>query len=187
MVRIKKNVVTRGFSGKLEGIVFRVKGGKTYVSSAPPEKRSKELTPAQQEHKRSFQEAILYGKSVIADPIRKSQYAEVAQEGQSAFNVAVADFFNAPSIEKIDISKYIGQPGSMITVFAMDDYKVAEVQVAIYKNDGTLVESGLAIQQPELEKWVYTATTANGSLTGEKVIVRASDMPGNLTELSQAL
>ena len=44
MVKIKKNIVTRGFSGKLEGIVFRVKAGKTYVASAP-EKKSRELLP----------------------------------------------------------------------------------------------------------------------------------------------
>jgi hypothetical protein len=186
MVKIKKNIVTRGFSGKLEGIVFRVKAGKTYVASAP-EKKSRELSQAQQEHKKTFQEAILYGKGAIADPAKKAQYQEVAEEGQSAYNVAVADFLNAPSIDDIDVTKYTGLPGSTITVFAMDDFKVAEVQVAIYKSDGSLVESGNAIQQPELQKWLYTAKTSNGDVAGEKVVVRVSDMPGNLTQLESNL
>lgn len=186
MVQIKKNIVTKGFSGKLDTIVFRVRGGKTIVSTAP-ERKNRELTDAQKNHRKYFQEAILYGKSVLADSARKAQYQEVAEEGQSAYNVAVADFLNAPSIEEIDVSKYTGQPGSTINVQAYDDFKVAEVQVAIYNSDGSLVEKGFAVQQPDLADWLYTATTQNGDLAGDKVVVRVSDVPGNLTQMESNL
>ena len=186
MVQIKKNIVTKGFSGKLDTIVFRVRGGKTIVATAP-EKKDHELSPSQKNRRKAFQEAILYGKSVLANPELKQQYQEQAEEDQSAYNVAVADFLNAPSIENIDVSKFTGQAGSIITVEAMDDFKVAEVQVLICSSDGTLVESGFAVQQPNTANWVYTATTTNNSIAGDKVVVRASDIPGNLTQLESNL
>jgi hypothetical protein len=43
-----------------------------------------------------FHEAIIYGKSIMIDPKKKEAYQAVAEEGQSVFNVAVADFLNAP-------------------------------------------------------------------------------------------
>jgi hypothetical protein len=186
MVQIKKNIVTKGFSGKLDTIVFRVRGGKTIVSTAP-EHKEHELSQAQKNHRKNFQEAILYGKSVLADAGRKAEYKEVADEGQSAYNVAVADFLNAPAIEEIDVNKYTGQPGSTITVQASDDFKVAEVQIAIYNNDGSLVEKGFAVQQPNLADWLYTATAVNSELPGDKVVVRVTDIPGNLTQVDSNL
>lgn len=186
MAKVGKNIVTTGISGKLGLIVFRNKAGKTYVSTAPVRKE-RELSQAEKDHRKEFQEAILYGQSVIADPATKAQYEAVAEDGESAYNVAVADFMRAPSIEKIDVSKYTGKIGSSITVNAVDDFKVAEVQVAIYNSDGSLVESGMAVQQANKADWMFTAKTDNNSLTGDKVVVKVSDKPGNLTEKESVL
>lgn len=186
MVQIKKNIVTKGFSGKLDTIVFRVRAGKTIVSTAP-EHKEHVLSEAQKNHRKNFQEAILYGKSIVADPDRKASYNEVADEGQSAYNVAVADFLNAPAIDEIEVSQYTGMPGSTITVQASDDFKVAEVQVAIYNSDGSMVEKGFAVQQTNLADWLYTATAVNNNLSGDKVVVRVSDIPGNFTQLDSNL
>ena len=185
MAKVGNNIVTTGLSGKLGNlIVFRNRGGKTVVSKAPL-KKEQEPTEVQQQHQQRFQEAVLYAKAAIADPEKKEAYSASAEEGQSAYNVAVADFLNAPRIDEIDVSHYTGQPGSYIQVRAVDDFNVAEVTVAIQAADGTEVESGAALLQPGTTWWRYTATTVNESLEGDKIVVRVSDTPGNLSEGEQ--
>lgn len=181
MAKVGQNLVTTGLSGKLGNlIVFRNRGNKTYVTAAP-RKTEREPTQNQTEHQRHFQEAILYGKSIINDPGKKAEYQKSADNGQSAFNVAVADFMNAPHIEKIDVSSYTGQVGDKITVRAVDDFSVAQVSVSIFNEDSSLVEEGFATPGINGLDWVYTATTQNDPLTGDKLVVRVSDVPGNIT------
>ncbi|MFT3739093.1 MAG: hypothetical protein QM786_10065 [Breznakibacter sp.] len=182
MAKVGENIVTTGFSGKLGNlIVFSNRAGKTIVSTAP-KKRKAEPTEAQEKHRLKFQEAILYSQNANADPTIKALYKTSAKEGQTAHNVAVADFLNAPSINEIDVSKYTGQPDSYIQIRAIDDFNVKEVSVAIQNADGSEVESGMATLQPGSIWWRYTATAANQSLSGDKIIVRATDIPGNLTQ-----
>ena len=83
----------------------------------------------------------------MADAAAKAEYAAKAGESRSAFNVAVADFFGAPSIDEIDLTGYAGQVGDSIRVRATDDFKVVEVQVSIVNSDGSLVEQGSAVKQ----------------------------------------
>jgi hypothetical protein len=72
-------------------------------------------------------------------------------------------------------------------VKATDDFKVASVSIAIYNVDGSLVEQGNAVQQPNKEKWLYTATADNTSPSGDKIVIRAYDLPGNTTEKDETL
>lgn len=187
MAKVGDNIVTTGLSGKLGNlIVFRNRGGKTYVAKAPKKKQT-EWSEAQEQHRLKFQEAVLYAKNAIADEATKEVYQASAEEGKSAYNVAVADFLNAPNINEIDVSKYTGQPNSYIQVRAVDDFMVKEVTVTIQNSDGTVVESGVAVQQAGGIWWRYTATTTNASLAGDKIIIRVSDIPGNLTEQEKAI
>ncbi len=182
MAKAGDNIITTGLGGKLGGlIVFRNRGGRTIVATAPKNK-SQHWTEAQLQHRNRFQEAVLYAKGATADPELKASYQAAAKEGQTAYNVAVADFLNAPSINEIDVSNYNGQPGSYIQLRAVDDFEVKEVTVSIQNADGTEVESGAAVFQEGSIWWRYTATAANESLEGDKIIIRVSDTPGNLTE-----
>ena len=182
MAKVGDNIVTTGLSGKLGNlIVFRNHGGKTVVSTVSQKKRG-EPSEAQEKQRLKFQEAILYGQSVIADKATKDSYQASAQDGKTAYNVAVADFLNAPSINEIDVSHYTGQPGSYIQIRAIDDFLVKEVSVAIHNGDGTEVESGMALPQPGTIWWRYTATDKSTSLAGSKIVVRVTDLPGNLTQ-----
>ena len=181
MAKVGDNIVTTGLSGKLGNlIVFRNRGGNTIVAKAP--KKQTEWSEAQQQHRLRFQEAVLYAKNAITDEATKQNYKASAEEDESAYNVAVADFFNAPHINEIDVSHYTGQPDSYIQVRAVDDFEVKEVTVSIQNSDGTEVESGSAILQEGSIWWRYTATATNESLEGDKIIIRVSDIPGNLTE-----
>jgi hypothetical protein len=83
-------------SGTIDFWVFSQRGGQTVVGMRPQGKRT--FTEEQKEHPRLFQRAILYGKMAIADAGTKAGYQQKLKPGQSAFNVAVADFSNAPAI-----------------------------------------------------------------------------------------
>ncbi|HEY5508168.1 MAG TPA: hypothetical protein VIK29_05800, partial [Paludibacter sp.] len=71
--------------------------------------------------------------------------------------------------------------GDKIKVRATDDFKVKEVAVGIFNEDGSEVEHGLAELSANGIDWIYTATAINDSLTGDKIVVQASDLPGHTT------
>lgn len=102
---------------------------------------------------------------------------------QTAYNVAIADFFNAPNIQLIDISAYTGAIGSTIKVWVADDFKVASVHLKIGNADSSLVEEGNAVIGTN--GWVYSATVANASLSDDKITVMASDQPANTSSLDR--
>jgi hypothetical protein len=181
MAKQKGNVVTHGLSGQIGGmIVFRQRAGQTIVSKMPAV--SKKVTEAQLAHRRKFQRAILYSTGVLSDPELAEAYAAKAKPGQSARNVAVADYFHAPDIEVIDVTGYRGLPGDVIRIEATDDFKVREVKVVICRADGTPVEEGYATQEPAGYEWKYVATVENLTQEGDRIEVFASDLPGNISE-----
>ena len=187
MAKVGDNIVTTGLSGKLGNlIVFRNRGGKTIVAKAP-KKKVTEWSEAQEQQRLKFQEAVLYAKNAIANEATKKAYKASAEEDETAYNVAVADFLNAPHIDEIDVSHYTGQPDSYIQVLAVDDFEVKEVTVTIQNADGTEVENGSAVLQGGSIWWRYTATATNDSLDGDKIIIRVSDIPGNLMEQEKGI
>ena len=114
---VQKNIATEGLSGKVGNFVFRLRKSddKIFVSRIPVGSEE-EPSEARKAVQRKFQRGIAYGKSAIADPATKALYAAKATEGRSAFNVAVADYFNAPQIEKIEMGNHSGAIGSTITI-----------------------------------------------------------------------
>ncbi len=180
MAESKKNLATEGLSGRVGNFIFRRRKSddKIFVARRPVASEQ-EPTEAQKNVRRRFQRGIIYGKSAIADPATRSLYAAKATGGRSAFNVAVADFFNAPQIEEINLGNYSGAVGSTITITVTDDFAVSSVHVKIENMDGSLVEEGEAVPADTEIDWVYTATVTNDNLAGDKITVTAYDMPGN--------
>lgn len=179
MAESKNNIVTHGLSGKLgDLIVFRQRAGKTILSSKPKE-RTGEPSAAQQQVRERFQQAIIYGKAVLADAASKSAYEAAADGGKSAYNVAVADFFNAPDIHEVDVTGYTGATGSKIRVKITDDFEVKSVRVKIENPDNTLVEEGAASLDANGIDWFYTATVENTPVSGDKITITATDLPRN--------
>ena len=152
-----------------------------------PKERTGELSVAQKGQQKRFQQATIYAKSALANPETKQAYKDAANEGESAYNVAVVDFMHAPDIEEINLSKYTGKVGDMISITVTDDFKVAEVSVTILNEGGTEVEHDMAQAALGALQWVYTATADNNMLTGDKIIIRASDLPEHITKKEQAL
>ena len=107
-----------------------------------------------------------------------------APAGKSVYQVALADFLKAPDIKEVDVSKYNGQIGSTIRVRATDDFMVSQVWVAICIKDGNILEQGEAQRLANGVDWLYTATVNNTIMAGNKIVVRASDLPGNYKDSS---
>ena len=99
----------------------------------------------------------------------------------------MGDFSHAPDIDEIDVTQYKGAVGDTIRIRVTDDFKVKQVQLAIYNADGSLVESGDAVKQTNEIDWLYPATVVNETTAGDRMVIRASDQPGNIAEAEQAL
>jgi hypothetical protein len=181
MAKQKGNVVTHGLSGKVGGmLVFRQTAGGTVVQSPP--RTSGNVTEAQLAHQRKFQRAVLYSTGAVSDPKLEAAYVAKAKPGQTARNVAVADFFHAPDISAVDMSGYGGQAGDVIRIEVTDDFTVKAVKVSISNADGSPVEEGYAVQEATGYEWTYTTTAKNESLEGDRIEIFASDTPGNISE-----
>ena len=98
----------------------------------------------------------------MADPETKAIYEEAAKaKGKPVFSLTVADFFNAPSVDEVDLSAYTGAVGDAIVVRASDDFDVVGVNVALTDAEGNAIESGEATETPPNSgRWVYAATAA---------------------------
>lgn len=188
MAKSKNNVVTHGLSGKIgDMLVFSQRNGQTIVGKVPKERTAPD-SAKQAAHKKKFQEAVLYAKSIMGDAALKKQYEEEAKQsehGANAYNVALADFLQAPEIEEIDLSQYTGKKGEFITISVTDNFQVERVTVKIENADGTLVEEGEATDKTT--HWEYKTTANNTDLSGDKITIRAYDAPDNMSEKQQSL
>lgn len=187
MAHVKNNIVTEGLSGKLGNtIVFRQWGGKTVVAVKPTSTK-REPTEKQKEQHLRFRKGSRYAQQAIQNPTLKAAYQQETRGGQSAYNVAMADFLNQPDITELDLGTYTGTKGHAFTIQAEDDHLVADVQVAIYNPAGNLLEQGPAELHDNGVDWVYTTQKAIGQPKGSKLVVQASDLPGNVTTLEKVL
>lgn len=178
MAVVKDNIITDGLSGMLGGkIVFRKMGDKTVVSTRPVNTAAP--TDGQLAVRERFQEAVIYAKAAADDPATNAIYDPTAKKRKrTVYQVAVADFFKAPKINEVNLSDYKGQLGDVIMIRATDDFEVVKVEVEIVNPDGSVVETGLAVNQGN-NVWKYTATQENDDLNGDRISIRAYDRPGN--------
>ena len=175
MAKSLNNIVMYGASGKLGNqIVFRQgKGGQTIIAVKPAAGRS--FNPAQQAHQDAFRNAIAYAKTAKDETIylTKSQGTTM-----TAFNAAVADWFNKPEVLEINIDNWTGDAGQIIRVKAQDDTQVTKVHVQIADAQGNILEEGDAVQADGLW-WAYTTSTGEVNPSTATVKATAHDLPGN--------
>lgn len=164
--------------------VFRKCKGQVVIAKWPAKRAG--LSELQQKQALRFKEAVVYAKKIIADKDIRMEYDEKAMESErvvSAYNLAISDYMRSPVIECVDLSGYCGGLGDEIIIVATDDFKVAGVMVEIYRDDGSLVEVGMAngmVGDPEA--WIYYAQSEIASVAGYSVNVRVTDLPGNAVE-----
>jgi len=188
MAHSDDNVLTYGLRGAIGRlVVFRKKGDKTIVSKRPRFKPGYVPTTDQLAIRDKFSDASRYAKAAIQDPATKAGYEAVSRSGQSAYNVAFQDAYNAPELSLLRLENYNGQPLDTILVKAVDNFKVVSVEFLISNPDGSLLERGLATIELNGSDWKYSCKLLNANLTGSVVKVVATDLPGNSVELSQTI
>ncbi len=180
MAQVKMNPVFVKVKGKVGDLVFK-QYGEALIMARTPTANGHEVTPAQAATRERFRAAALYGRLALAQPAVRQAYATAARElHQPVMSLAVADFFNAPVVDRVEVEAYTGQPGETIVVQAHDDFEVMGVTVRIVSAGGQPVESGPAVQNPPNSgRWTYTTTQTLGDVTGAQVTATASDRPGN--------
>ena len=175
------NVLTMRNTGTFgKQIVFRQRHGET-IMSKPPKPTNIPLTADQIAVHDKFKAATNYAKAVNANEALKAAYKAASKPGRTAYNTALADFFKAPEIREIDRSQYTGQPNSIIRIDAIDNFRVASVNVILLNQAGDILEQGEAVTDPNSHYWIYTAVNLNQDVAGSTVRVQAADLPGNLT------
>ena len=181
MAKVKLNPILEQVRGQIGDLVFR-RYEDQVVISRKPDFEDQTATAAQVAQRERFREAALYGKMVMADPETKALYVEAAKaKGQPVFSLTVADFFNAPSVDEVDLSGYAGGVGDTILIRARDDFDVTGVRVSLTDGDGAAIESGAGLETAAGSgQWVYTATTAVATGTTVRIAVTASDRPGGV-------
>lgn len=183
MAIVYDNIFTTGLNGKVgRQIVFRYRNGVTYVSKYPTFTKAK--TEAQKKQISRFREAVLHAKTMLNDSEIYAIYAEKAAQASkpvTAYNMAIADYLHAPEIHNIDLDTYHGKVCDAIIISATDDFQVNGVMIEIFRDDGSLLELGVAQAIANGPEWVYYAQSVNDSPKGCKVIASVSDFAGNVT------
>ena len=180
MAKVQDNIVMQGLSGTLGNqLVLKISKGRTIVSTKPTFSENRTFSAAQLAQQQAFREATTYARAVQGDEV---YIAKANGSPKSPYNVAVADWFNAPEVLGIDLSGWNGAAGELVRVQARDDVKVKHVIVRFNDAEGTLLEEGSATDVGALW-WEYT--TKSNLTSAVTVTATAVDLPGNITELSQ--
>jgi len=188
MARVDNNIMTRFSSGAIgKQLVLRNRGNDSFLSNRPKRKKRRKKTPKQIEVRLKFREAAKYATGVSNDPLLRLDYEAKVLPGQTAYNVAFADAFMPPELSALKTSGYKGMPGNILTVRALDNFKVESVSFEIIGADDTEIETGLATPDENSLDWNYTVKTQNDSLPGTLIRVTATDRPKNQTILEQTL
>ena len=186
MGKIKKNVITKGFSGKYnDELVFRQVDGETVFARVG--EVTAEPSDLQKEVRNKFNEAANFANAAIENPQAGQEYKimAVAQGLKSAYVAAVTDYLTRPEIASVFTNSYKGQVGNVINITSRYAYKITGIDVTILKADGTPLESGVATAK-EL-KWLYTTTVANPQVAGSKLVLKSRDRQGKEFTLEKVL
>lgn len=184
MAKVVNNILMRGVSGMIGGqIVFRTIKGRTYACKPPVKRKKTVLSESEELNRRKFSRARTYAKWAMSDETVKSLYRKSVRKNRTAYRLAFRDGFNAPRIVRIDTENYNGHPGNVISVRAMDDFRVTGLRVIIYSAEGKLVEEGDAKLSCNGIDWLYTTTVTNLPASGSTVYATAKDLPGNTDSL----
>ena len=182
------NELTARYHGRFGNAVLRWRGGKSILSKMPDCSRVVK-TKAQKANMKRFAAATIYGKKVLSDPRLREKYRKKKKMYQSIWNAAISDFMLKPKVDAIDVKGYRGLPGNEISISARNRYKFEAVIVTILNILGLVIESGSAVARPSSDsmEWDYLVKEINPSYKGSRVVVRVSDLPGNVVQESVSL
>ena len=179
MTQVRLSPILANLQGQVGDVVFKRYGNKIVISRKPDMSNVKP-SEAQLAQRARFRAATQYSKQALADPEVKALYAAEAQRRNKPVNsVMVADFLNAPTVERLEVDSYRGATGDEIVVHAVDDFGVVAVNVEIFDAAGGKVEDGPLVENPVGSGcWVYAATVSTQAASVQ-ITATAVDRPGN--------
>ncbi len=181
------NALTKHYSGKFGNhFVFRNRYGKS-ILAALPKKTNKKPSEAQKIRRRRFAQAVKFAQHILLDPDMQAAYKARARDGKPPFIIALADFLNHPVVEEIDASGYKGNPGDLIRVQAIDDFRVVEVTLRITNSDGYEIEAGSCRPGNHAIWWEFTPSVLVPTIRGVTITAIARDIPGHTGEMTITL
>ncbi|WP_298715566.1 hypothetical protein [Chitinophaga sp.] len=187
MAKATDNLLLHGVSGTLGGqFVIRQHMGKSIICKRP-RKFTGGPTEGLGNVREKFQMSSVYARSMKNDPDVYAAYKASARNGQSAYNVAMADCFNAPEIREIDTDAYTGKAGDKIRIRAVDDFLVKDVHLTMFSPDGSLLEEGAATANGNGFDWYFSAKKVNAALSGTRIRIQVFDLAGNVAEQENVL
>lgn len=180
MAILSNSFLFKHLSGKLGDVVFRQCSDKTVVAKLPKVNKDRIITPMEQAVRDKFKRCSRYARNAMADPGVKALYeAPPRRKRQSPYRAAFRDAFHGPQIKSITAHFYTGAAGGSILVGAMDNFKVAAVQVSIFDRNYLLIEDGEASGSGSDGLWRYVSKQNNPHRTGTLIVARAVDLAGN--------
>jgi hypothetical protein len=95
MAKVILHPTIQSLRGKLGNLVFRRNHNGTLSVTKSPDMSRVKWSPAQQEHRQRFREAVACAKAAMADPVQRAEYeSAAASKGMRAFDLAVSDFYH---------------------------------------------------------------------------------------------
>ena len=185
MSDVELNETINGYRGSIGKLVFKKYKGRTIV--ARKSVTSKPPTAGQLAQRQEFAEAAAFVKTVFANPALLAFYEPIAKQRDLTVRaVAMGDYLKKPTIKPLYLSKYNGQIGDVIEIRVTDDIGLADLEVTIDRQDGTLIESGKAIEEGQRSgKWIYMATASAAYGSDVFIEVVGVDHAGNEVKLTE--
>jgi len=130
---------------------------------------------------------VVYAQGVLQNPTLHAWYADNLFHHQSVYHAALSDFMHPPQISGVDTLSYRGKQGEQLYINIPEESRATTVTLTFYHPDGTLAEKGNALPAHQKKQWVYTAQHTQPSWQSLTLTVRATDKPGNTSELTTVL
>lgn len=182
MSNSRENVITRRLHGKFaDQIVFRTRNGKSVTANCPSKPKGAPK-PGQLQTRDRFRNAATWARKILTDPDMRAAYEAKADDGRTAYVVAMTDYLRPPRISEILTDDYHGHAGNIIRVGAVDDFRVREVHVQLLDPAGNQIEEGPCTLDTFELFWEYTAQKEVSSLPGLTIRAIAIDNPGHKGE-----
>jgi hypothetical protein len=174
MAQISLHQFLRELRGKVDDVVIRKIRGKYFVSRKPKPRSNYKPSAGQKAHRGRFKAASAWAGAVQRDPKLLAYYAPFAKQRDLRVRaVAIADWFGIPEVNSVDLRRYAGRAGNVITIRATDEFGVTRVAVIILDANHDTVEQGDAVLRGK--SWRYTATTTLARKATVTIKIQAYD------------
>ena len=137
----------------------------------------------QKENRSKFSRAVEYSRRLMADPLKKAEYKEIARQQNlpNAYTAAVTEFMRKPEIEIVDEGKTGNQREEIRFTVRKKGFDVQWVEVKIVDESGKAIEEG----RPKRESgysWLFSSTINLRNEHKSQVIIRVKDNTGQIVE-----